>query len=423
MPRLFWKFFIIIWLTMTGSVIGVFALTSMLQIPPFIKEVDSRQRLYSLDVAERLLRQDGETAAQAFAGAGRSTPHAIDLAIGRASSTTPCASESNERFRAVQVGSACYLLQIKAADVGILKTRWPQLVPWLLAMIASAVSAFWLARYLIRPVVHLRRGLSALAQGRFDVRIGSLMGRRKDEVTDLAHDFDVSASRLRDLQNNQQRLFHDVSHELRSPLSRMQAAIGVLRQNPARLASMVERMEREIERIDTLIGEILTLARLASSSNTPLEYQELDLIDLLHDILEDAKFECAAKDVQIDADVKGSFITRANGELIYRALENVIRNAVKYTADASVVTVECSITVETLRVRVSDEGPGVPEQDLETIFRPFLRGSDRLADGGYGLGLAISRHALERHGGHIGAAVRASGGLMITIDIPRSATV
>ncbi|WP_337692723.1 histidine kinase dimerization/phospho-acceptor domain-containing protein [Agrobacterium vitis] len=197
-------------------------------------------------------------------------------------------------MRNVVVGDACYRATVIAQEPGVVAETWPKLVPLASALIASAISAIWLARYLIRPVAHLRHGLSALAYGRFNVRIGDKMDGRKDEVTALAHDFDASAARLQELQEVQQRPFHDVSHELRLPLSRLQAAIGVLRQNPSKLEIMMDRMGGEIERIDGMVGEILTLARLTAGSGSNV-VQTLDLMDLLNGIIEDAALEGQAR--------------------------------------------------------------------------------------------------------------------------------
>ncbi|GGE07759.1 hypothetical protein GCM10008012_58370 [Rhizobium anhuiense] len=248
------------------------------------------------------------------------------------------------------------------------------------------------------------------------------MAGRKDEVTALAHDFDSTAARLQELQEAQQRLFHDVSHELRSPLSRLQAAVGVLRQTPAKLGGMLDRMDREVERLDMLVGEVLTLARLTAGSSSSLKTQSLDVIDLLNEILGDAAFEAQARGVSITTSVDGVFLAEVEGELIYRALENVVRNAVKYTAEHSRIAVSCASTAERLTILVVDQGPGVRRDELERIFQPFSRGNDAAPRGGYGLGLAITRQAIERHGGRVYASLPAAGGLAITLEIPRKST-
>ncbi|MBS1165573.1 MAG: two-component sensor histidine kinase, partial [Proteobacteria bacterium] len=256
-----------------------------------------------------------------------------------------------------------------------------------------------------------------LARGDFSRRIAP-DPRQRDELAMLGRDFDQTAARLQEFQEGRERLFHDVSHELRSPLSRLQAVIGVLRKSPARLEDMLDRMEGEIGRLDELVEEILTLARLSTSDSKNLSHQKLDVIDLVTEIIEDACFEGVARGVTVTYRGVGSFIADVNGELIYRAIENVIRNAVKFSGPESEVVVSSSIDDGCLKLEVGDHGPGVREEELESIFRVFARASDNLSVPGHGLGLAIARQAIERHGGTATAESAASGGLRVTLTVP-----
>ncbi|MBB3773546.1 hypothetical protein FHS55_004188 [Angulomicrobium tetraedrale] len=420
MRGLFWKFFSIIWLTMAASIAGLFIIGRLIDAVPFSQELLRQQQLVALDTAARLLEQEGTEAAQAYLRAAAAVAQPVHLSITNLGAATECVKGDAQHVRSVLVGESCMRVTLIAQEPGVIEETWPKLMPWASALIASAVAAFALARYLIRPVGHIRRGLSALARGQFDVRIGDKMRGRKDEVAALAHDFDVSAARLQALQEVQQRLFHDISHELRSPLSRLQAAIGVLRQNPARLDTMMDRMDREIERIDGLVSGILTLARLAGGSDGG-EVQTLDVMDLVNEIVDDASFEGQARGMSISHEGVGTFVAEVDGELIYRALENVIRNALKYSPDNSQVSVHSRIFGETLRLTIVDEGSGVPAPDLERIFQPFSRGSDAVARDGYGLGLAITKRAVEAHGGRVSASLAACGGLEVILEIPRTA--
>ncbi|MBB4215214.1 hypothetical protein FHT79_002383 [Rhizobium sp. BK212] len=420
MPRLFWKFFRVIWLTMALSVAAIVLVLKLLQAVPFAWEVEEARRTFVVNLTESILVQDGEDAATHFVRTSERT-RPLGLAISKVADAGPCTAGDRQNGRLVLKDGVCYRISLSAPTSFTLKNLVP-LMPWLAILISSTLSAIALARYLIRPVVHLRDGLSALAHGRFDVRIGDKMAGRKDEVTALAHDFDSTAARLQELQEAQQRLFHDVSHELRSPLSRLQAAVGVLRQTPAKLGGMLDRMDREVERLDLLVGEVLTLARLTAGSSSSLKVQSLDVIDLLNEILGDAAFEAQARGVSITTSVDGVFLAEVEGELIYRALENVVRNAVKYTAEHSRITVSCASTAERLTILVADQGPGVRRDELERIFQPFSRGNDAAPRGGYGLGLAITRQAIERHGGRVYASLPAAGGLAITLEIPRKST-
>ncbi|MBB3351496.1 hypothetical protein FHT70_001413 [Rhizobium sp. BK049] len=416
MPRLFWKFFAIIWLTLTTTVGVIILLVNFLQGVPFARELEQERRSIALNLTANVLSRDGEEAAAHFVRSSQEMlPHG--LTISKTEKPDAC-SDPKAETRSVLKEGICYRIFLPAPPTFTFENFGP-FMPWLTILISSTISAWALARYLIRPVVHLRDGLSALAHGRFDFRIGDKMAGRKDEVTALAYDFDSSAARLQELQDAQQRLFHDVSHELRSPLSRLQAAVGVLRQSPAKLGAMLERMDREVERLDMLVGEVLTLARLTAGSGLPLKTQTVDVVELLNEILGDAAFEAQAREVSITTSVEGVFRAEVEGELIYRALENVVRNAVKYTADHSFISVSCETADDRLKICVTDRGPGVKRDELERIFQPFSRGKEAVPRGGYGLGLAITRQAIERHGGRVHASLPEAGGLAITLELPR----
>lgn len=416
MPRLFWKFFTTIWFTLALSGAVVIFIVNTFQVPPFAPELEQQKRQLVLDLTAATIVLNGEQSVPPFIRASE-TVRPFGLAVEKVGQNS-CAQGDSIEIRSVLKDGVCYRISMAKPTSGLFDSL-PKLVPTFAILVSSVIAAAMLARYLIRPVVHLRDGLSALAKGRFDFRIGDKMAGRRDEVTALAHDFDVSAARLQLLQNAQQRLFHDVSHELRSPLSRLQAVAGVLRQNPGKLDAMLDRMDREVERLDVLVGEVLTLARLTAGNNLPLKTQTVDIIELLNDILGDAEFEAQARGVLITSSVDGAFLAEVDGELIYRALENVIRNAVKYTGAASRVSVCCNVESDVLRIRVSDQGPGVEKEELEQIFQPFSRGDYDGQREGYGLGLAITRQAVERHGGQVFATLPDGGGLTLTLELPR----
>lgn len=421
MPRLFWKFFVIIWLTLAASVAVTLVTVNLLEIAPFARKLDNKLREHIVRLTANVLKMEGEDAATRFVRASEATVP-LGLMISKTPASGDCAQEDTAQARSILRDGMCYQVLVPT-QANVLLDSIGIMIPWFAILVASTLSAAALARYLIWPVVHLRDGLSALAHGRFDVRIGHNMARRRDEITALAHDFDVTAVRLKELQDAQQRLFHDVSHELRSPLSRLQAAVGVLRQSPAKLDAMLNRMDREVERLDTLVGEVLTLARLTAGARLPLTTQTLNIIDLLNEILGDAAFEAQARQVRITTSVDGVFLAEVDGELIYRAFENVVRNAVKYTGEGSRVSVHCEATADRLKVCVADQGPGVRGDELERIFQPFSRGQDATPKGGYGLGLAIARQAVERHGGRVYASQRDVGGLAIILELPRKPTM
>jgi len=263
-----------------------------------------------------------------------------------------------------------------------------------------------------------------------------MLGSRRDEFSYLAREFDEMAARLQQAAIQQRQLFHDVSHELRSPLARIQAAIGLMQQDPRSAAAMAERIGNETERLDQFIEELLTLHKLEAGATNPAR-EPMDVMELLADIVQDAAFEAKARGCIVTLDAPGSFVAEVAGEPLYRAFENVVRNAIKYTAPNTTVEV-CAHTFGAsqatddgaawLEIRVSDRGRGVPVALCEEIFEPFRRIEPQQRDAvtqtvpGSGLGLAIARRALALHGGDICAMPREGGGLAVIVRLPAMTT-
>ena len=297
-------------------------------------------------------------------------------------------------------------------------------IPLAAAIAASLLFSFLLAWYFARPIRDLRQAFEAASHGDLAPRFHA-SGKRGDELTDLGRDFDRMTSRLRNLMDSQTRLLHDVSHELRSPLARLQAAIGLAHQQPDKMDASMQRIERESERMDKLIGELLTLSRLEAGASSPLS-EDVGIADLLHDIMEDARYEAKARQVDIalagDAAIADAAVT-GRPELLARAVENVVRNAVKHSPDGGTVEVNLSRLhdgkQDLLRIAVLDRGPGVASADLARIFQPFFRASNtQHSTDGHGLGLAIAQHVISAHGGRIGASLRSGGGLCVEMLLP-----
>ncbi len=298
------------------------------------------------------------------------------------------------------------------------------LAPWLLitmGLFASTLFSALLAWYLVRPIRHLRHAFEAAAQGDLDARVQPLIGERRDEIADLGRDYDQMAARLKELIGAQLRLFHDVSHELRSPLARLQAAVGLLRQGHGDTETALERVERETGRLDELVGELLLLARLEAGM-PGANLSRFDLLDLLEGIMEDARFEAGQLGCRIEFSAPGSLPVEGRPDLLGRAIENVVRNAIKYTIAGGTVRVEVRSDVASRQfcLNVRDQGAGIAEEDLDAIFEPFFRarGSGSAYNSGYGLGLAIARRAVEAHGGTIQARNGDDGGLNVEICLP-----
>lgn len=287
--------------------------------------------------------------------------------------------------------------------------------------LAGLVFSAFLAWYLVRPVITLRRGFQRLASGELSTRVSPAIGRRRDELADLAHEFDRMARRLEHLVEHRTRLLHDVSHELRSPLARLQLAIALARQNPARQESAMERMEREVERLDALVGELLTLARAENAQGPGDEY--FDVAGIVENVLTDASYEAEPKDITIHQRLdcpaeEARAPVQGDAELLRRAIDNVLRNALRYTpaGGAIALVARWEASAGLYRITVSDSGPGVAEDQIVSIFDPFVRGGE--GSGGLGLGLAIAARALAAHGGSITARNRSEGGLEIEMSVP-----
>ncbi|MFZ2160898.1 MAG: ATP-binding protein [Sideroxyarcus sp.] len=295
----------------------------------------------------------------------------------------------------------------------------PPLLPVFAGSVVSLIFAAVLAWYFARPIRTLRTAFDAVANGKLDTRIGLSMSGRRDELADLGQDFDRMASRLQGLMEAQRRLLHDISHELRSPLARLQAATDLMQQQPDRAAELISRLERDTGRIDSLVGELLTLARVDSGMAGKMD-EPVDVSEILEHIASDARFEAATKQCTVDVSMPEHIPVKGNHELLFRALENVVRNAVLHTPEGKRVSLSARQDdfSKEWRITVFDEGSGVPPTELETIFQPFFRSKTNSGYSGYGLGLAITRRVVQAHGGTVTAANRQEGGLAVTITLP-----
>lgn len=291
-------------------------------------------------------------------------------------------------------------------------------IPITLGGLSSILFSALLAWYMAKPIRHLRHAFSAAAKGDLEVRVQPLMGTRRDEIADLGQAYDHMASRLKTLIDAQRNLFHDVSHELRSPLARLHAAIGLAHQDPKQITSSLTRIETEANRLDALVGELLTLARLNSGTPTAKKH-EVDLFNLVDSIVEDARFEASANNIQIHYNSQGKANISGQEDLLGQAFENIIRNAIKYTPADSEITIDtiADNTIDFFQLSVTDQGPGINEAEQDAIFEPFYRAHNANHRDGYGLGLAIAHRVIEAHGGTIEIHNMAEGGLQVNIKI------
>ncbi|KAF1047453.1 MAG: Sensor histidine kinase CpxA [Herbaspirillum frisingense] len=294
-------------------------------------------------------------------------------------------------------------------------------MPIAVALVASLVFALLLAWYFSYPIRHLKNAFTQAASGNLDLELEPVMSSRSDELADLGRDFDAMTAKLRTLMESQRRLLHDVSHELRSPIARLQVAIGLARvQDKDKLDLTLERIERESVRMDKLVGELLTLSRL--EANVPGSMEEAIAIQaMLADMINDASFEAGANGKHIEGQIDCRVQIKGNPELLYRAIENVLRNAIKHTAPDTTVQIHTQLDDinKLLHLSILDRGPGVPEDEMNSIFELFFRSSRTKSNSsGHGLGLSIARRIIEAHNGFIRAANRNDGGLRVDITLP-----
>jgi two-component system sensor histidine kinase CpxA len=291
----------------------------------------------------------------------------------------------------------------------------------LIALVVSAVVCFFLARYLVLPVDQLRRATRQIASGDLDVRVSPKLKGRHDELGLLASDLDTMSERVRNLLELKQQLLRDVSHELRSPLARLQLALSLARREEGSgVERHLARIGCEADRLEELIARTLKLARLERPMQG-VERTQVDVAELLTNIVADVGIEADAHGCSVALETARPLEVNGDPELLRSALENVIRNAVRYAPAGSKVGIDARrADGRRIEVIVRDHGPGVPEKDLELIFEPFYRvdAARNRAVGGDGLGLAIAARAVAIHGGTIEARNLGSAGLAVQLSLP-----
>ncbi len=290
-------------------------------------------------------------------------------------------------------------------------------------MLALGLLAFGLAAHLTRPLEAVRLATRRLTNGDLETRVGRPVAGRRDEIGQLARDFDAMAERLQALVVAQRRLLGDVSHELRSPLARLRVAAELLRQGAGDDASAaVGRIEREVARLDELVGQLLTLSRIEAGAE--VERAPVDLKEMVEEVGADAALEAKGRDCEVRVAAPPAALVIGSARLLRSAIDNVVRNAIHYTAPGTTVDLELTSggagSDRRAVIRVSDHGPGVPEDALAHLFDPFFRVEEarERGAGSTGLGLTIAARAVNLHGGTITARNSPSGGLVVEIALP-----
>jgi two-component system sensor histidine kinase CpxA len=304
------------------------------------------------------------------------------------------------------------------------QTLQPLLFRMLVILVIGGIFCFWLARYLTTPLLKLRTTTNELAEGNLGARVADRLAKRRDEVGQLGRDFNGMAERLESMVKAQQRLLGDISHELRSPLARLGVALGLARQRSGVEANgALDRIERESDNLNEMISQLLELTRLESGTDVR-KRTVIDLASLVRDVAEDADYE--ARGVNRSVQVVWTERCSINGieDLLRSAVENVVRNAVRFTPEGTAVEValqrQNGAGANFAVISVRDHGNGVAEESLEKIFHPFYRAEDardRQSGGGTGLGLAITERAVRMHGGSVKAANAKEGGLSVEMRL------
>ena len=291
------------------------------------------------------------------------------------------------------------------------------------ALLIAALTSLLLARYISAPIARLRRASRGLAGGDLDTRVGAPeRGWATDEVGILSRDFDNMAERIQALVTDKETLLRDISHELRSPLARIRMALGLAQRKANDEAQIdLERIEQEAERLDALIGQIMTLARLRTQKEPEREPVRVDVI--VRGIVDDARYE--QPDATVDLHCSDRLEVLGDPRGIASAVENVVRNALAYAGDAGPIDVKVTAEAGDVVVAVEDRGPGVSPEELPRIFEPLYRADESRDHGaapaggaGQGIGLAITARVMELHGGDAAAENRSGGGLRVVLRLP-----
>lgn len=288
------------------------------------------------------------------------------------------------------------------------------------ALLIVALLTAFVTWHITGPLRKLKQATHSFARGNLDTRLSNVAHQKNDEIGEVGLAFNHMAERISLLVSNQQRLFRDISHELRTPLARQQIALELLaRKIPDAEHQSLHRIEREIERMNALIDQVLTLLRLEQSDQNPIA-ETYDLSDLLCKITQDAEFETQSTH-QIHLRQPQQNLLTGQQELVSRAVENILRNAIRYTPADGRVFIKVEARAQAVVIRIEDEGEGVPEASLKHLFEPFYRveACRNQQSGGYGVGMAIAEQAIRAQSGTIEASNRTAGGLRVDITLPK----
>lgn len=322
-----------------------------------------------------------------------------------------------------QAGDQYYLIFTFTDDRALVHTPKHILYRYLFVLLAISLASLLIAWKVTRPIRHLQNTTRHFAEGQMQTRAPETIIQRRDSIGDLGREFNYMAERVETLLQSQKRLLRDVSHELRTPLARIQVALTLAEDQCPNAREELSIIEKELVKLDGLIGQLLNLTRLESGLNV-LDTQAVDLVKVIKNLIHDVEFEFINSQKKVRLTVPEKLIINADTQTLTSALENILRNGMRYTAENTAL--EVTLTQEKAShclLSIRDFGPGVADDQLLRIFDPFHRCDDarHAQSGGYGIGLSIARQVIQLHDGKISAENHPQGGLVVKITLPTDA--
>ncbi len=438
MHRLFWKIFFLFWLvnalvfTLGISLAHLFTASDperqfpMLETAHLAIEAHEKDQLKSF---YRKTRKNRRVHIQLLTGDGELLP------LGSARAASMPIVDKYPSFERKRLGGRTYVLRAIEVTSGsgeryrfiarYSADRNPRPKPAVILsffLVTIAATSLMIAAYITKPLRRLQTVVGRFAQGEHDVRVDQKVVSRRDVVGEVGREFNAMAERLNATLQAQKSLLRDISHELRTPLARMQVAVALAEDNSSGAEAPLARLHAEIERLDGLIGQVLTVARLEGGVNT-LDATRFSLELLLNEIAADAEFEFGGQGKNVRVEASDDLTVVADRIQLRSAIENIVRNGLRYTKQGSSVELKVTKKKEGLLISTRDYGAGVEPDVLDRLFDPFYRveAARDSGSGGHGIGLAISRGIVLAHGGKIAARNHPEGGLIVDIELPVAA--
>ncbi len=437
MKLLFWRFFLII---LGSQVLTVLTVSMFYLLGPSVERLlnenprGPNSYILALKSAAHILTSEGDAALKNFLlekypgpevkvyafkeDGGLNSPVLIENSPGEVIAIQRVSANKDEYLTLFRSFKPKPAEGVSVLIMGRLLNIPMPLPPLIVGFLFSILFAWLLSRYFASPIDNLRAAFGGLASGKLNTRLGDTMGKRGNSLSELGVGFDSMASHLEALMLAQKKILHEISHEMRSPLARLQVAADLARQQPNRLNDSLARIERECLGLSALLEELLTLSRL--DSGIYINLKEVVPIDsTIHEILEESMLEAEAKKCQFIVSEQAHLMVKGNARLLRRAIGNVVSNAIKYSPAGGNIFIQSTLLNDhSIALTISDQGGGVAEQDLSSLFSPFFRGSSGRRLPGFGLGLAICENIIKNHGGTVSAKNASTGGLCITITLP-----